>query len=395
MRIAYLLPDPGIPVGGTKGASVHVAEICRALAACGASVLLLAQRVQGPAPPGVRLVHLDPGQLPRGRAGELPRAAAAEGFVRRAEPILEAFRPDAVIERLSLFAAGTGTLAARLGVPRLVEVNAPVATERARHFGLDHHDLATAFERRALDRAHALVVSDALAGWARLRGAAEVTVIGNGVDAARFRMRPAERAAVRAKLGVSDAEVVGFCGSLKPWHGLDVLAEAFERLVPENSSLVLVIVGDGPGGSWLKQQARSAPLAGRMVLTGAVAPSDVPAYLSAFDIAVAPFLPSEDFYFSPLKVAEAMAAGLPVIASRLAPIEAMLGGTGELFAPGNSAELARAIGALADDQDRARDLGRAARDRAESELSWDWAAHRILAIVRLMRTPSATLRRAG
>ena len=394
MRLAYLLADPGIPVGGTKGASVHVAEICRALAARGANVLLLAQRVQAPAPPGVRLVHLDPGPVPKGVEGEPARVIAADGFLRRAEPVLEAFRPDAVIERLSLFSGGFGVLAERLGATRLVEVNAPVAAERADHFGLRHHDLATALEHRALDRAHALVVSDALLGWVRSRGAANTTVIANGVDAARFSHRAATRGAMRASLDLVDREAIGFVGSLKPWHGLPVLLDAVERLASERPRLSLLVVGDGPARGSLEQRARSRALAGRVVLTGAVANADVPAYLSALDIAAAPFLPSDGFYFSPLKVVEAMAAGLPVIASRLGPIEAMLGGTGELVTPGDSEALADGLCRLLDDPARTRALGEAAQVRARTQLSWDQIAERILVLLQTTQRPPASLKAA-
>jgi glycosyltransferase involved in cell wall biosynthesis len=394
VRIAYLLADPGIPVGGTKGASAHVAEVCRALVARGASVLLLAQRVEGPAPPGVRLVHLDPGPVPKGAQGELARVAAAEGFIRRAEPVLEVFRPDAVIERLSLFSGGCRQLTARLGATRLVEVNAPVSAERARHFGLQHRDLACTLEHQALDRCHAVVVSDALVGWARSRGAAKVTVVANGVDPVRYRPLEAERETVRASLDLDDRELIGFVGSLKPWHGVPVLFDAVERLAPERPRLSLLVVGDGPARESLEQRARSGALAGRIVLTGGVANADVPRYLSALDVAAAPFLPSDDFYFSPLKVVEAMAAGLPVVASRLAPIEAMLGGTGELVAAGDAAALAGGIRRLLDDPARAQTLGDAARRRAQTQLSWDRVAERILVLLQPTRSRFATLKAA-
>jgi len=342
----------------------------------------------------VRLVHLDPGPVPKGVEGELARVAAAEGFLRRAEPVLEAFRPDAVVERLSLFSGGSRALAERLGAARLVEVNAPVAAERAQHFGLRNRDLADALERRALDCAQAVVVSDALVDWVRSRGAAAVTVIPNGVDAARYRVRSGERDAVRASLGLVDRELVGFVGSLKPWHGLPVLVDALERLVSERPRLSLLVVGDGPARESLERRACSRTLAGRIVLTGSVANADVPAYLSALDIAAAPFLPSAGFYFSPLKVVESMAAGLPVVASRLEPIDAMLGGTGELVAPGDADALAGAIRRLLDDPVRAHALGEAARRRAQTQLSWDRVAERILALLRLAQGPVTTLKAA-
>ena len=269
----------------------------------------------------------------------------------------------------------------RLGATRLVEVNAPVAAERARHFGLEHRDLATALERRALDGAQAMVVSDALVGWARARGAERVTVIANGVDTGRYHARPMEREEVRASLQLTGREVVGFVGSLKPWHGLPVLFDAVKRLAAERPRLFLLVVGDGPARVSLEQRAQVGALADRVMFTGAVANAEIPGYLSALDVAAAPFLPSADFYFSPLKVVEAMAAGLPVVASRLAPIKAMLGDSGELVAPGDAGALAGAIRRLLDDPARARALGESARHRAQAELSWDQVAERILLLL--------------
>jgi hypothetical protein len=135
MRIAYLLPDPGIPVGGIKGASVHVGEITRAFARAGHDVLLVAMRAAGLAPDGVELVVLDPGSLGRGPGSDAGRIAAVERVLADAEPAIRAFGPDLLVERLSLFAGGGTDLARRLGVPRLVEINAPVTAERAGYQG--------------------------------------------------------------------------------------------------------------------------------------------------------------------------------------------------------------------------------------------------------------------
>ncbi|MHB8311745.1 MAG: glycosyltransferase family 4 protein [Candidatus Dormibacteria bacterium] len=396
-RVAYLLPDAGIPVGGTKGGSVHVAEVCTALAAGGASVTLLAQRVSPFAsglPRGVSVIPLDPGPLARGQAGDEARIDAAQDFARRALPILEGLRPDLVYERLSLFFAGGGELAQTVGAARLVEVNAPVAAERERHFGLSCREIAGQAERDALAGASVMAVSDPLAAWALEMGAATAQVVPNGVDSRRFdpRSNRAAALAVRRALGLEGAEVVGFVGSLKPWHGVEVLLSAVGRLAPDRPNLRVLVVGDGPGRATLERQALGDALAGRVTFAGAVPSSEVPAHLAAFDVAVAPFLPAQDFYFSPLKVVEAMAAGRPIIASRFRPIEEMLRGAGLLVPPGDPEALAGAIAGVLDDRSEAARLGAMARRQAVDEHSWDRVASLILAAAARLRHPEGAPR---
>ena len=385
MRVAYLLPDPGIPVGGVKGASVHVAEVCRALLEAGAQVRLLAMRAAGEAPPGVQLDLFDCPPLPSGTQGEFARQRAVEDFLAWAEGELADFGADLLYERLSLFAGTGGGLAGRLGVPRVVEVNAPVAAERARHAGLALVAQAEAAERSALAGATVIAVSPPMATWSRARGAASVHTIPNGVDAERFApaRNAAAAAAIRATLGLERSELVGFVGSMKPWHGVGTLLEAVALLASRRPQLRLLVVGDGPALADLNARAHQADLVDRCHLIGPVPSAEVPGYLATLDVAVAPYLHpglDEGFYFSPLKVVEAMAAARPVVASRFQPIETMLGGTGRLVPAGDAAALAQALADLLDDPAGARALGRSARSRALRQFSWRGVAAGILAM---------------
>ena len=390
MRIAYILADPGIAVGGTKGASIHVAEVCRAFRGSGAEVLLLAMRAAGPAPPEVRMVHVDPGPLASDAWGELDRVQACERFLTQIEPALTEFRPELIYERLALFCPGTAVLAAKLGALRVVEVNAPVAQERSRHFGLVHRSLAESMEWRSLTGATVVAVSEQMARWSAGRGAVATKVIANGVDPHRFTGPEVSEAgaALRQHLGLATSEVVGFAGSLKPWHGVEILLEAIEQLAPRRPSLRLLLVGDGPGRAVCQTRASQGVAKERVVFTGAVEYDSMPAHLAAFDIATAPYLGEDGFYFSPLKIVEAMAAAKPVVASRMGPIEILLGDTGVLVAPGQPAALAQALAALLDDPGQSERLGRAARQRAESSLTWDAVVEKILAFTRDQTFPS-------
>jgi glycosyltransferase involved in cell wall biosynthesis len=115
-------------------------------------------------------------------------------------------------------------------------------------------------------------------------------------------------------------------------------------------------------------------------LTGAVAHEDMPANVAACDIGVAPFDVSAHaplalgFYWSPLKVFEYMAAGLPVVAPRIARLEAIVrdGEEAVLYDPGDANGLADALARLMEAALRAR-LGAAGRARVVSQFSW--AAH--------------------
>ena len=385
MRVAYLLPDPGIPVGGVKGASVHVAEVCRALVDAGAQVRLFAMRAVGEPPPGVELDLFECPPLPSGPLGEGSRRQAVEEFLGWAEAELAGFGADIILERLSLFAGSGGDLAARLAVRRVVEVNAPVAEERARHAGLALVTQAEDAERRALTGATVLAVSPPMALWSQARGAASVRTIPNGVDADRFapqRNAPAA-AAIRSALDADGAELVGFVGSMKPWHGVRTLMEAVALLTPRRPRLHLLLVGEGPALGDLRVRASQPDLAARCHLIGPVSSADVPGYLAALDVAVAPYHDpglNEGFYFSPLKVVEAMAAARPIVASRFQPIEAMLDGTGLLVPAGDADALASALADLLDDPIAARALGLRARTRAVTRFSWRAVAAGILAM---------------
>lgn len=376
-KVAYLLPDPGIPVGGTKGASVHVDSLCGAMASEGASVTLYAAKVTGPlSAPGsaaVTVVPLDVGPVHSGVAAERSRIAAADRFFRAVAPRLDADRPDWVHERLSLFAGAGAAVCTARRLPRIVEVNAPVAAERARHFGLCLAERAERDERRALSGARALAVSQPLAEWALSRGAGQVAVLANGADLDG--LDPTRCAAagreVRGALGFPpQAVIVGFAGSLKPWHGVEGLVKAVSAASRSGPPLALLIVGDGPRRPQVEAAVATLPARVPAVLTGAVAHRHMPAYLAAMDLAVAPYLPAETFYFSPLKVAEAMAAGRAILASDFPPVRTMIGAAGVLLPAGDVPRLTTAIRQLAADPIAREGLGRAARDLAVRGLSW-------------------------
>jgi glycosyltransferase involved in cell wall biosynthesis len=102
------------------------------------------------------------------------------------------------------------------------------------------------------------------------------------------------------------------------------------------------------------------------------------------DVAVAPYPPQAEFYFSPLKVYEYMAAGLPVVASRIGQIEEAIrdGVDGVLCPPGDPEAFAAALLRLADDPLLRARLGRAARESVVAERTWSAVAGLIIGLAR-------------
>jgi glycosyltransferase involved in cell wall biosynthesis len=240
--------------------------------------------------------------------------------------------------------------------------------------------------RRSFAAASALLaVSQPVADWLCARGvpAGRVHVVPNGVDPDRFAPPPPRP---------RDAPfTVGFVGTLKPWHGLDALVEAFELLRRQQPGARLLVVGDGPGRPGLEAALVARGLSERSRITGAVNPAAVPPLLREMDAAVAPYPDLRPFYFSPLKVVEYMAAGLPVVASRVGQVAQTVehGVTGLLVPPGDPGALAAALTRLAGDPGLSCRLGRAARERAARQYSWDRVADRILALARERRAVAA------
>jgi glycosyltransferase involved in cell wall biosynthesis len=246
----------------------------------------------------------------------------------------------------------------------MLEVNAPLRAEARRFRTLPHPRLAADIERTVFgDANRILVVSQALRRWLEEEGIerTRIEVVPNAVTPSQIGRRRVR----------DDGEfVLGFCGSLKPWHGIDVLLEACAIAFAQEPTLRLEVVGSGP----LDHLLDSADLpADRVRAFGALPHSDALELLRGWDVGVAPYLPLEDFYFSPLKVVEYMAVGLCPVASELGDLPALLddGGRGVLVPAGDAGRLASALLELAHDRERAAELGRRAREYVLDAHTWE------------------------
>jgi len=389
MKICYLMPDRGIPLDGTKGASAHVRGLARAFVELGHSVTVIAaEPAVSPEVliPGARFHPLVSPAMNRLAFESLePRMARAlahlwnnVGAQIALNQVLSAAEFDCVYERLSPFGIAGSLVTRERGQFHVLEVNAPLSWEGARYRKQAFAEDAAALERQTLLHASLILpVSAELKQLLLNNGvlAERVEVIPNGVDTELF-----SPDGLFERNGFGDQIVVGFVGSLKPWHGLDVLIEAFTELL-DDPRFHLFVLGSGPEARLISSLAERH--SGRVTLKNGVAHGDVPRHLRAMDIAVAPYPALEPFYFSPLKLLEYMAAGRAIVASKLGQIPELIqdGRTGVLVEPGNASQLAGAIKRLGSDLVLRKRLGTQARADAVRSHRWTDRATRIIELI--------------
>ena len=383
MRIAYICCDPGIPVFGAKGASVHIQEVVRELRSIGHEVALYAVRSGKHVPDDLTdlELHLEAVADVESAEREQAQAHAAERIVSR----VIADGADLVYERYSLFSTALADITAATGVPGILEVNAPLIDEQRRHRSLvDASGAAQVLHRQVAAARATVCVSDPVADWVRRRTTDlpdandvvdRIHTVPNGVSVRRIQPQPED----------PDRVVVTFVGTLKPWHGV---ADLITAAALARQSWSLRIIGDGPEMDSLRAQA--GRLGVEADFRGAVAPQDIPIHLAGSAIGVAPYPDlggGEQQYFSPMKVLEYLAAGLAVVASDVGQIPQLLedgsGRHGVLVAPSDPTALAAALDDLAACPDRRARMGRGGRLLAEERHSWRRTVDRILELAGL------------
>jgi glycosyltransferase involved in cell wall biosynthesis len=227
-------------------------------------------------------------------------------------------------------------------------------------------------------------VSEEVADSARRLGAApERTIVTPcAVDATKFSPSVCGDA-VRQRHGLEGRDVVGWIGSFRRFHGVDLLLHALSRVTKDarregRSPPVGLFVGDGLERQQLEGLARSLEVDVRF--TGLIEHATVPEYLRAMDIAVVVNPATAPFHYSPLKLREYMSSGLAVIAPDSGQVSEVIdsGVTGLLCEAGSVDALQHALERLLRNPEQRSTLGAAARRVIETTGSWDVQLDRVI-----------------
>ncbi|HEY1089637.1 MAG TPA: TIGR04063 family PEP-CTERM/XrtA system glycosyltransferase [Burkholderiaceae bacterium] len=236
--------------------------------------------------------------------------------------------------------------------------------------------VSRALESFALKRADAITtICEGLRGDIMRRGIAadRITVIPNAVDAETFQFGVTADPALRTRLGLDGATVLGFAGSFYAYEGLSLLLDAVAVLRMRHPALRVLLVGGGPQEAALKAQVASLGLQDCVIFTGRVPHNEVQRYYELIDVLAYPRLPMRlTELVTPLKPLEAMAQGRVFVASDVGGHKELVrdGETGYLFRAGDVTALVDSVERVLAAQSEWPRVRQQARRFVENERTW-------------------------
>ncbi len=381
MKIVYLAVDVDLSL--SRGSTTHTMEVALGLENLGHEVLLYTRRGKRSSPSEEQLGDIHVRKIYRGiimplRESHSPGNTQGGVFSRLLNLFYAVYLrtiysiyccfivlrdndsrlPDLIIERGSCLGVGA-ILSFLTGVPLVAEVIDP------NHSSLSLREAigVMAYTRRVLKvdvPPHRLLLVDA------------------AVNPENFDMSYTDSKRIKRDLGLSDSFVAGYVGIFESWHGIGTILSASEELIKDDFTFLLVGPGYENAADNIDPMARSS-----YRFTGGIDREEVPSYISAMDVTLAPFLETgpgmqeKGYYFSPLKIFEYAACGKPIIASDLKMIRKSLPGA-LLVEPGNPQELADALREVREKRVKSEVIGRKLRKIVVNQYSWKMFCERML-----------------
>ncbi len=280
-----------------------------------------------------------------------------------------------------------GDAARRLGIPSVYEVRGlwhmSRAADQPLYQGSDHYRLIERLEAQAARMAdHVFVITEAVADILAGHGVerARMSILPNAVDTAAFTPRPRDPE-LAARHGLGGKLVVGYVGTFKDYEGLDLLCQAMALLRGELGDRArLLLVGDGPAEGELSLLVKRLGIADLVVFAGRAPHAQVAEHYALCDVMVFPrrgALVCE--VVSPIKPFEAMAMGIPILASDVAAMAEIVEDevTGLLFARDDTGDLCRQLLRMLEEPDLRRFLASSADRWVRANRSWSAIASRV------------------
>ncbi|MCB9438292.1 MAG: glycosyltransferase family 4 protein [Anaerolineales bacterium] len=295
-----------------------------------------------------------------------------------------------IYQRYSLYNYVGVKLATQWGVPLVLEYNGSEVWI-GKHWGNEgrYSQFAERIEDLNLNLATLIVVvSQPLKEELVARGVApdKILVNPNGVEPTRY-SPTIDGTTIRRQYDLDGKIVIGFIGTFGPWHGAEVLADAFGLLLKQypvyRGQVRLLLIGDGIKMPEVRAKIDEHGTAPFCSVVGTVPQHYGPSYLAACDILASPHVPNADgskFFGSPTKLFEYMAMGKGIVASNLEQIGEVLqhNQTAYLVTPGDPDALVEGLKALIDDAALRTRLGEAARQEVIANYTWQRHTEKIM-----------------
>ena len=302
----------------------------------------------------------------------------------RVHKIAKVYKPDIIVSRIERCLFSDLLLAKLKNIPYVFEADCPAIYEalqfqqeykRYKHIG------------RLIEKSHTrladavVVVSNNLKKYFNVYDGrpGRIEVVTNGADPDRFSLAISGNEIV-AHYGLEKKVVIGFIGSFSAWHGVKNLTSLIQEITAEFSDVTFLLVGSG-GDKMPEMRAfvEKNNLQKNVVLTGHVEYDNMPNYIAAMDVVLAPYPDLPFFYYSPVKMYEYMALGKPIVTTRIGQIAEVLsdGNNAALCEPGDTDGMIERVRALVRNSKLRKSLGLAARDTVVQNYTWidkarDW-----------------------
>ena len=389
MKILYFSPHPTINMAAPSGPGTHIREIICGFESHGNEVVRfivggesLATRdssIQFKKRPWKKLIpsivwetlrDIQMIRLDRAVEKELPRVVRSE-------------KPDLIYER-SCYGLGAGRRVAKSEhIAYIVEMNAPYPEEKSQMQGKS----LLAFvgrnhEKKQVQSAHkTIVVSSAMKNYLIQKtgvSADRILVCANAVNPGKMNTNEKTISAIRQRFGLKDEyTIIGFVGSIFPYHGVDLMIEAFRSIENKHPFSRMLIVGDGEILSQLKDVVTAIGLNEKIIFTGNVPHSEIFNYISMMDITV---MARSNWYGSPVKIFEYGAMGKAIIAPNVIPVQDVMNHREDgLLINDTTNDLIDAIQFLLDNPDERKRMAQNFQHKVMTRHTWEIVAAQTLA----------------
>ena len=227
-----------------------------------------------------------------------------------------------------------------------------------------------------------VVVSSALKKYFSERykiDAKKIIVTPNAINAENVKMDEDEIRNLKAKYNLNENFVIGFVGSIFPYHGVDILIKSFRTVIDKHRNCKLLIVGDGEILPFLKIVSEKLKLGNSVIFTGNIAHPYIFNHIELMNICV---MPTSNWYGSPVKIFEYGILGKAIVAPDNIPLRDVMENNkhGILIQP-DETNLTEAILKLMENESLRITLGKNFQQKVLSEHTWEKMAQKILSSI--------------
>jgi len=396
MRILYYSPHPNLNLTDPAGYGTHMREMIAAFRALGHEVKPLImggtepRANQGGAPAPSIIKRIAKAIIPT-RRWEALKDKRLMRFDQQAQKTLASaiadFKPDFIYERANYMQVSGVRAAQKAQVVHLLEMNSPYTQEKKELDGdsslipqaedLEHEQL------KLSDRV--ICVSSSLRDYFLEKHRvplSKFSILPNAIDPTKLKLNPEARQRILDQYQLAGKTVIGWVGSIQPWHGIATMIKAFSALpATERKQAALLIVGSGESIEEMKALAAASPGGENIVFTGYIPHKTVFPHIDAMDICL---LPNTKWYCSPIKIFEYGAMGKAIIASHHAAVrdvmEADLDG---LIIPPNPEALTEAIRKLLPKPALRKRFATHFQEKVLSQHTWQANAEQAIALAQV------------